>query len=244
MNFTKKLLTQRVYTMGKANGKRKIKFQQKRKNKCQQKRNDKCSRRKHSEKKLKSLLKKKNKSDFDMAMLHSLLDGRSSSKKRRANASVLSERLAGTGLRRHRVAGDGNCMFRALAHLLMDGEENYQAVRDVIADYVEDTYPAGHPVFDAVRMGVDIRTASTTTPEEKKDAVLSVIRNDAGDNPFGDHFCLMAAANAFNSTIVLVTSFEDDMPVMIEPVNRSDRTVTLAFQHEHHYDATEPLAME
>ena len=153
--------------------------------------------------------------------------------------SKLEQRIALYDLVEVEVRGDGNCQYRALACALLGDEREHKCVRDGVCRVLDQH-----------------RGTFCEHVEGSFDAFLAATQR-AGT--WGDHVTLQAAADAFHTTIVLFTSFDDDNHgiVSISPMftsgsgsgissaarsTRPDSPVMLSFYAERHYNALFPRA--
>eukprot|EP00937_MAST-01D_sp_MAST-1D-sp2_P001094 g1094.t1 len=132
---------------------------------------------------------------------------------------MMQEQIALHGLRELRVAGDGNCQYRALAVCLHGDEQKHGEVRKKVVAALETRRAAfqEHVVGDY-------------------DAFLARAR---ADKEWGDHVTLQAAADAFQVCILLFAAFTDCAVIQVNPtgVAVTDGTVLLSFYPERHYNA-------
>ena len=153
--------------------------------------------------------------------------------------SKLEQRIALYDLVEVEVRGDGNCQYRALACALLGDEHEHKCVREGVCRVLDQH-----------------RGTFCEHVEGSFDAFLAASQCLG---TWGDHVTLQAAADAFHTTIVLFTSFDDDNHgiVSISPMfaggsgsgvsgaaenTRSDSPVMLSFYAERHYNALFPRA--
>ena len=138
--------------------------------------------------------------------------------------SRLKLRLEQLGLEEKEVIGDGACQFRSLTDQLYGTEHDHGKVRSQVIQELKshpDRY-SGH-----VQGGLD-------------DYITSMSLSDT----WGDHTTLQAVANAYGTSIVIVSDFSgDEWFIIVEPgegVDRSgDDPLCICFYAECHYNSTE-----
>lgn len=150
--------------------------------------------------------------------------GRGEGAEEEAARATLVARLELYGVRERVVVGDGACQFRALSDQLY-GDEKYHAVlREVVCRQLEKT-PSR---YDAFLVGESLRDFAA--------------RQSRADT-WGDHVTLQAAADAFGCSICVLTSYDDEGVVELDPaVRTTERTLWLSFWAEVHYNSLEPIA--
>ena len=117
----------------------------------------------------------------------------------KARAALLDARLAALGLRRERVATDGNCQFRALAALLLGDAELHAQTR-------------------AAAVAALRASAERYAPLFASEAAFAKYCNDmARTRTWGDELTLAAAADAYQVRVHVVQSTERNWHVLYEP---------------------------
>ena len=117
----------------------------------------------------------------------------------KARAALLDSRLAALGLRREKVATDGNCQFRALAALLLGDAELHAQTR-------------------AAAVAALRASAERYAPLFASDAAFAKYCNDmARTRTWGDELTLAAAADAYEVRVHVVQSTERNWHVLYEP---------------------------
>ncbi|KAG0566913.1 hypothetical protein KC19_7G097000 [Ceratodon purpureus] len=139
-----------------------------------------------------------------------------------ADHQRLLDRLSLYGLTERRIAGDGNCQFRALSDQLYRTPEHHMFVRDRI-------------VSQLTKSGDSYSGYVPKTYDE-------YLKSMAKDGEWGDHVTLQAAADYYGVKISLITSFKDTCFVEIMPsARKSTREIYLSFWAEVHYNSLYPL---
>ena len=157
-----------------------------------------------------------------------------------ADYARLTATLAAYGLAEWRVVGDGNCQFRALSHQLYGAENYHPAVRAAVVAQL-----AARPdLYSGFVLG---------DGGESPDAAYSrYLANMGADRTWGDHLTLQAAADALRSRVVVVSTFQPDPIVNVDPSadvmadtpKGPVRTLFLSFWAEIHYNSVLPAALE
>nr|XP_024384979.1 uncharacterized protein LOC112286871 isoform X1 [Physcomitrium patens] len=139
-----------------------------------------------------------------------------------ADHHLLLHRLSLYGLTERRIAGDGNCQFRALSDQLYRSPDHHQFVRDKIVSQLTnlvDKYSGYIPM-----------------------SYNEYLKKMSNNGEWGDHVTLQAAADYYGVKISLVTSFKDRCFIEIMPSTRkSAREIYLSFWAEIHYNSIYPL---
>ena len=166
---------------------------------------------------------------------------------RAAERARLERLLRDFGLAEREVAGDGNCLFRAVAdQLFRDGGEAHAWVRALAADQLRlhrDAYegfvalPPGEDAFGLVGGGGDAWDAYCAR----------VARNGT----WGDHVCIQALADALGAQFNILSSFAAGSYIEVPPGPASgnpravkDRHLFLSFHAEVHYGSVWPRGDE
>nr|CAB3484405.1 unnamed protein product [Digitaria exilis] len=140
----------------------------------------------------------------------------------------LLDRLNAYGLFEVRVAGDGNCQFRALSDQLYRSPDYHKHVRKEIVKQVCESL-AILEILSCSVVKVDELVFVTVVP-------LNTIFSRSGE--WGDHVTLQAAADKFAAKICLLTSFRDTCFVEIVPQYQTpQREIWLSFWSEVHYNS-------
>jgi hypothetical protein len=143
----------------------------------------------------------------------------------------LVKRASARGLQVDDVAGDGNCLFRALAYWAYDDVARHAQVRAEVVKWME---------------------SHTNTADQS--AVLSEFdgcvdwqdycRRVATDTAWGGQLELMNAARYYCVQIVVLSSLERaERPVVHEPYQQSTAVWTLGHIHELHYVVLRPVCL-
>jgi hypothetical protein len=149
-----------------------------------------------------------------------------------APATVLDARLAALRLRRARVPGDGNCLFRALAAALFNNHTRHAEIRAAVAAQLRS--PAGVAAF------------SPLFPDT--DAYLLYADDMATNATWGDELALAAAAEAFGMHVTVIQDTPQHWLVAYAPSNpqpqggtaQRTRRAFVAYTAPVHYDAIVP----
>jgi hypothetical protein len=149
-----------------------------------------------------------------------------------APSAVLDARLAALRLRRARVPGDGNCLFRALAAALFNDHTHHAEIRAAVAAQL--CSPAGVAAF------------SPLFPDE--DAYLLYADDMATNATWGDELALAAAAEAFGMHVTVIQDTPQHWLVAYAPSNpqpqggtaQRTRRAFVAYTAPVHYDAIVP----
>ncbi|KAG0564733.1 hypothetical protein M758_8G130100 [Ceratodon purpureus] len=133
----------------------------------------------------------------------------------------LTDRISLYGLAERKVAGDGNCQFRALSDQLYRTPDHHMFVRKKVVDQLteaRDSYSGYVPM------------------EYNK-----YLKNMARYGEWGDHVTLQAAADFYGVKISLITSFKGTHFIEIIPAQqKSNRGLFLSFWSEIHYNSIYP----
>jgi hypothetical protein len=89
------------------------------------------------------------------------------------------EFLATHNLRRYKIAGDGNCLFRALAHQMTIDDSNHIQIRSTICDYMEKNRDEFSSFF---------APSSEYSIQNFNEYIYSMRKTST----YGDHLCLVA----------------------------------------------------
>ena len=151
--------------------------------------------------------------------------------------SSIDEHLFTLGLVSVDVAADGNCQFRALAHMLLRDGRRHDEVRACVVKVLR----AGAAVFcdhvcEQDLVGLPPQAAGPAAAVPLWDRFLAHIEC-AGT--WGNYVTLLAAAYGFRSTIYVVP--RTGMPLMVLSPPAPVGEVHLAFSPEWHFRATMPL---
>jgi len=139
---------------------------------------------------------------------------------------LLVQRLRDNDLEPVDVDGDGNCQFRALAHQLFADEAHHAAVRQTVCNELM-THADRYSGFVEGTYG---------------EFVVDMTRDK-----WGDEVTLRAAADAYNVRITVVTTYEDEWRIRIDPTGpapngETPTTVCLGLIGEVHYVSVVPLS--
>jgi len=130
----------------------------------------------------------------------------------------LQDRLSYYGLAEKKIAGDGNCQFRALSDQLYRTPDHHMFVRRKVVEQlarVRDSYSGYVPM------------------EYNK-----YLKNMSKYGEWGDHVTLQAAADFYGVKISLITTFKESGFIEISPAQeKSNRGVYLSFWSEIHYNS-------
>ena len=138
----------------------------------------------------------------------------------------LSSTLARLGLVERSVKGDGACQFRALSDQLYGSEDYHEAVRGLAVQTL-----AAHPERYAAFI-----CGNGDGGNSDPNLFTSYVARMSNPKEWGDHVTLQAAADGLGLRIVVVSSFESEPLIEIEPAEkRSARCLFVAFWHEIHY---------
>lgn len=124
------------------------------------------------------------------------------------------------------VKGDGNCQFRALSDQLYETSTHHSGVRQQVVKQLRSS-PEFYKGF------VD-------------DDFVSYCSSMGKNGTWGDHITLQAAADAFSSRILIISSFQEECVIEILPTKQyttpgsQKRTLFLSFWHEVHYGSVYP----
>ncbi|CAN6270346.1 unnamed protein product [Urochloa humidicola] len=130
----------------------------------------------------------------------------------------LLDRLNAYGLFEVRVAGDGNCQFRALSDQLYRSPDYHKHVRKEIVKQLKE--------HNSLYEGY--------VPMKYKHYCKKMKKS----GEWGDHVTLQAAADKFAAKICLLTSFRDTCFVEIVPQYQTpQREIWLSFWSEVHYNS-------
>ncbi|KAI4351452.1 hypothetical protein L6164_005821 [Bauhinia variegata] len=133
----------------------------------------------------------------------------------------LLDRLQLYDLIEHKVAGDGNCQFRALSDQLYRSPEHHKFVRDEIVQQLksqQELYSGYVPM-----------------------AYSEYLKKMSKSGEWGDHVTLQAAADSYGVKIFVITSFKDTCYIEILPQTlKSERVIFLSFWAEVHYNSIYP----
>ena len=158
----------------------------------------------------------------------------------------LAATLARYGLVERPVKGDGACQFRALSDQLYGDEAYHEAVRGLAVQTLA-AHPERYAAFicgngsgsgsgggggGSTNGGGNHQTQNGCDPN----LFTSYVARMSNTKEWGDHVTLQAAADGLGLRVVVVSSFEREPLIEIEPVEkRSARVLFLAFWHEIHY---------
>lgn len=130
----------------------------------------------------------------------------------------LLDRLNAYGLFEVRVAGDGNCQFRALSDQLYRSPDYHKHVRKEIVKQLKEC----NSLYEGY------------VPMKYKQYCKKMKKS----GEWGDHVTLQAAADKFAAKICLLTSFRDTCFVEIVPQYQTpQREIWLSFWSEVHYNS-------
>ncbi|KAG8385035.1 hypothetical protein BUALT_Bualt04G0181000 [Buddleja alternifolia] len=121
-----------------------------------------------------------------------------------------------------RVAGDGNCQFRALSDQIYRSPEYHKHVRKEVAKQLKDN----HALYEGY------------VPMKFKHYYKKMAKWGLLLGEWGDHVTLQAAADKFAAKICLLTSFRDTCFIEIVPQHQVPvRELWLSFWSEVHYNS-------
>jgi hypothetical protein len=163
-----------------------------------------------------------------------------------ADDDLLDMRLAALGLRRWRVAGDGNCQYRALARFVAGTSEAHGAVRAAVAAHLRASlFSSASSAPSAI--------ADTFAPLFESAAAFGRYVDDvARPGTWGDELTLAAAAEALGAEIHVLQSTPQNWHLVYTPsaaaaagtagtatagAKKKTRRVFLAYVAPVHYDA-------
>lgn len=112
--------------------------------------------------------------------------------------NLLKRRLREFGLVEHDVKTDGNCQFRALSYQLYESEDKYGHVRKIVCDQMQEH----HKLY------------KDYICDEDWTRFMNRMRRDC---EWGDHVTLQAFVDATGRSIHLVTSYESNEFIQINP---------------------------
>mmetsp|Transcript_19934 Transcript_19934/g.64195 ORF Transcript_19934/g.64195 Transcript_19934/m.64195 type:complete len:354 (+) Transcript_19934:90-1151(+) len=156
---------------------------------------------------------------------------------------LLERRLANLRKKGFDVKADGACQFRSIAHQLWENEDHAPIVRQRVIAYLEAHPPPIHdcevyvsPSSLGGRLG-DSRPGVTTVGDDV-DAYLAAMRLDTS---WGDATTLQACADVFKVRILLVTTFDEQFELVIEPEHEpATQEIWIGFFAEMHYISVVP----
>ena len=140
--------------------------------------------------------------------------------KEREEEAALEERLKKFGLARQRVAGDGNCQFRAVAQQVFGSGRMHRVVRGLVVEELRKHSPR-YRTFVAGDYGV-------------------YVERMARSGCWGDHVSLQAAATSLKVEVHLVTSalLDSHAHVIVSPFGvQPVREIWLSYLLHRHYDS-------
>ena len=131
-----------------------------------------------------------------------------------------------------KVAGDGSCFYHAIAHQLKRlglTPHDYQTIRDMTADYLEN-HPDRHKFVEFC--------VGDANEETRLQHILHGIRN----NEWANHATILCTADVLNINIDIITNTAPYRPWPIRPrKGASQHTATICLRGEMHYDALMPI---
>ena len=140
----------------------------------------------------------------------------------------LNKKLKPYGRKVYKVAGEGNCQFRALSHQLFNSEEYHMEVRQNVC----------------IRLRYEWKRYFALWNYDHDEYKAWVARMQR-DGEWGNHLTLQAAADLFRKRITLVTTYEERPIITIDPntstVVDEGNTLWLTFKPELHYNSTVPI---
>lgn len=141
----------------------------------------------------------------------------------------LAATLARLGLVERPVKGDGACQFRALSDQLYGSEDYHEAVRGLAVQTLA-AHPERYAAFICGNNG------NGNGNNNDPNLFTSYVARMSNPKEWGDHVTLQAAADGLGLRVVVVSSFEREPLIEIEPAQkRSARVLFVAFWHEIHY---------
>ena len=147
----------------------------------------------------------------------------------------LAATLARLGLVERPVGGDGACQFRALSDQLYGSEDYHEAVRGLAVQTLA-AHPERYAAFICGGNGNGSGCGNGDRANGDPNLFTSYVARMSNPKEWGDHVTLQAAADGLGLRIVVVSSFEREPLIEIEPAEkRSDRVLFVAFWHEIHY---------
>ena len=163
------------------------------------------------------------------ALLPAASRGAPPQQQRGTPAALLDARLASLRLRRARVAGDGNCLFRALAAAILGDQARHAAVRSAVVAQL--CSPSGAAAFAPLFADAD--------------AYALYCADMAAAGTWGDELGLAAAAEAFGVEVHVIQNTEQHWHVAYAPTRRQEaagrtRRAFVAYSAPVHYDAIVP----
>lgn len=151
----------------------------------------------------------------------------------------LSATLEAHGLAERTVRGDGACQFRALSDQLYGSEDYHEAVRG-LAVQVLAAHPERYSPFICGSGSGSGNGSSNGNGNGGSDenVFTSYVARMSSPREWGDHVTLQAAADGLGLRVVVVSSFEREPFIEIEPAERrSGRILFVSFWAEIHYNS-------
>ncbi|KAJ8613500.1 hypothetical protein CTAYLR_002172 [Chrysophaeum taylorii] len=150
---------------------------------------------------------------------------------------LLESRLTTHNKRGYDIKGDGACQFRAVSHQLFDDERHHKIVRVRAIDQLAKTRPSVHDC-EVYISKPHSTSVSVKTVGEDFDAYLGAMKLDTC---WGDALTLQACADVFRVRILLVTTYDSNFELVIEPeAEPALREIWIGFHSEMHYISVMP----
>jgi len=130
-----------------------------------------------------------------------------------------------------KIKGDGNCQFAAIADQLKDDPSYHLHVRKYVVDWLRKNENYELPNGTVLKDYLETDLFSTWS---------NYCDYMAQEKVWGDHITLIAAAEAFNVRIVIVSSVKDSLdPIIVISPNSNQQTKVLYLSHEleYHYSS-------
>jgi len=178
-------------------------------------------------------------SDFDIRSINSCTSLNSNNKQnikniiteQIQNTNKLTEKMLKFGLKEFEIVPDGNCQFRAVAHQLFSNQERHAEIRHKVCTQL----------LEKADRYKDFCCNDNTD-------YYTWVHNMTKDSVWGDNLTLQAIADAYHVHIRLITSYENQSILFINPIQLINRiqpkTITLIFKPEIHYSSVEPINSE
>lgn len=123
------------------------------------------------------------------------------------------------------VLGDGNCMYRAVAHGFLGDEQRHREIRQAVIGEVE-----AHILF--------YEPFCVPYSDHEPETIEGAIRDMKMPNSWGSNFHLVAAAKAYHRQINVISN--GGIKVMDVP-EASGSPIFLVYNGVNHYLATAPV---
>lgn len=128
------------------------------------------------------------------------------------------------GLKIINIEGDGNCFFRAVAHILLDNSDMHHIVRSAAIRHIIEHLELYREFIPDNEILGDF-----------------IVRN-AIDFEWSDNIMIQATTNAYNTAIEIVN--ETGVSITITPIRNQERTIVLGHVRGLHYVASEQCSTD